>query len=98
MQKPHSKIPFCLAAPVDREPFSAAAASASHSEMGSLVREADWRALLLALPWLLRPRNLAVRAETLEMMLPRADEVSERARMLLPESKRLGASSDFTDE
>lgn len=41
---------------------------------------------------------MAVRAETLEMRLPRADDVSEKVRMLLPESKTLEASEDLADE
>jgi hypothetical protein len=48
--------------------------------------------------WLLRPSSLAVRAETLDSILPRADEVSEEVRTLLLESKRLGVSSDLTEE
>ena len=32
------------------------------------------------------------------MILPRPDEVSEKARMLLPESNTLAASSDFAEE
>jgi hypothetical protein len=44
---------------------------------------------------LLRFKNLA---ETLEIMLPRLEDVSEAVRMLLPESNTLVASSDFTDE
>lgn len=43
-------------------------------------------------------RNLAVRAETLESKLPRADELSVENVRMLAASKRLGASSDFTDE
>ena len=54
-------------------------------------------ALAPRLLWLFRLRNLAVRAETLEMMLLR-DEVSESDRTLLAESKTLAASSDLTEE
>lgn len=43
-------------------------------------------------------RNLAVRAETLESRLPRADELSVEKVRTLAASKRLGASSDFTEE
>jgi hypothetical protein len=50
------------------------------------------------LPLCFRLRNLAVRAETLEMMLPRVDDVSEKARVLLAESKILDESSDLTEE
>lgn len=98
LQKPHMKAPFCLvalAAAVAGSLDWAAASSVSH------VASSVWAGvvLLLSLLWLLRPRNLALRAtlERLDMMLLR-DDVSEKARMLLPESKMLGASSDLTDE
>jgi hypothetical protein len=47
---------------------------------------------------LFRLRNLAVRAETLDIILPRPDDVSEKARTLLPESNTLAASSDLAEE
>jgi hypothetical protein len=48
----------------------------------------------------LRPSSLAVRADMLERMLLRAEDVvsDTEVRMLLPESKMLGASSDLTEE
>lgn len=46
----------------------------------------------------LRPRSLAVRADTLEMMLPRVDELSDEKVRMLALSKMLGVSSDFTEE
>lgn len=53
---------------------------------------------MLVRTWLLRPRNLAVRAETLDIMLPRAEEVSDMVRILLAESNKLCESSDLTEE
>lgn len=106
-------MPFCLAAlvvvvvgPGSLEVVRILTLSASHCGVAEASRcwsVVDEDALvvvvvLVLLLLLLRPRNLAVRAETLEMMLWRADEVSEAVRMLLPESNRLGESSDLTDE
>lgn len=39
-----------------------------------------------------------MRADTLEMMLPRTEELSEEKVRTLAVSKRLAASSDFTEE
>lgn len=90
-QNPQVKEPFCLGA------FDAVVESpqvvideASSSRIDDLVDAAD--------DWGLRPRSLAVRAETLEMMLPVTDEVSEEKVRILAASNMLAASSDLTDE
>jgi hypothetical protein len=83
LQKPHVKEPFCLGAGVD-DSLDAGDVSSSWVMEGRAA--------------CLRPRSLAVRADTLEMILPRVDELSDEKVRMLALSKMLGVSSDFTEE
>lgn len=87
-QNPQVKAPFCLGAFV-------AAVAGSVVVLSSVVVDV---LVLEVVGWLFRLRNLAVRAETLEMMLPVTDEASDEKVRMLAASNRLGASSDFTEE
>ena len=83
------KAPFCLAPFVVVVDDSVGLPSSA---------EADCLVDVRGLDWVFRFRNLEVREETLEMMLPVTEDASEeKVRMLAP-SNILGASSDFTEE